>query len=166
LTIAIGGLLLRKRWRYALLSLVAILGATLLQVIIKDLVNRIRPPNSLEVISPGAFFGSFPSGHALTAIVSVSLLIYSYKDDIKHVIARYLLITIASAFFITIGLTRIYLNVHWFSDVMAGMSLGLFWFTCVVLVERSITGLILAIRRELIRAIRREAKESQPVSKN
>lgn len=133
--ITIGALLLRKRWRYAILSTVAILGATLLQIVIKNLVHRVRPLNSLEVNSTA----SFPSGHAIMAIVFVSLLIYSYKDDIKHAITKYTLITAFSAFFISVALSRIYLNVHWFSDVIAGMSLGLFWFMLVVLVEQPIT---------------------------
>ena len=146
--VTIGILFLMKRWRFALLSLTAIIGATLLQVLIKALVNRPRPPNMLKTISDGSFSASFPSGHAITAIVYVSLLIYSYRDDIKHVGTKYLLITLASAFFITVGLTRIYLGVHWFSDVLAGMTLGLFWFMTVVLVERSITGLVKAVRIE------------------
>lgn len=155
LVITIGVLFLRKRWRFALLSLAAISGATLLQAIIKNLVHRVRPSNSLEVISPGAFSASFPSGHAITAIVYVSLLVYSFKDDIKNSATKYLFIIVASAFFIIVGLTRIYLNVHWFSDVIAGMSLGLFWFMFVVLVERSITGLIPAVKRE--------TKEAEPI---
>jgi undecaprenyl-diphosphatase len=163
--ITIGALFLMKRWRFALLSSVAILGATLLQLIIKDIVNRARPLNSLEVIAPGPFSPSFPSGHAITAIVYVSLLIYSYKDDIKHMTTKYILITVASAFFVTVALTRIYLNAHWFSDVMAGMSLGLSWFMCVVLVERSITGLIPAVRRETKAAEPIKAAEVVKVAK-
>lgn len=155
LIVTIGTLLYMKRWRFALLSLIAIVGATILQVVIKYLVHRLRPTNSLESISPSAFSTSFPSGHAITAIVYVSLLIYSFKDDIKHIALKYLLISAASTFFIIVGLTRIYLNVHWFSDVMAGMSLGLFWFMSVVLVERSISGLIPAIKRE--------TKEAEPI---
>lgn len=150
-------LLLRKRWRYALLSLVAILGATLLQIIIKNLANRARPLNSLEVISPGIFAAGFPSGHAITAIVFVSLLIYSFKDDFKNKIVKYVLITIAAVFFISVGLTRIYLNAHWFSDVMGGFSLGLFWFMLVVLVERAIPGVVPAIKVET-----KEAKSIVP----
>jgi undecaprenyl-diphosphatase len=144
LIITIGILLLRKRWKFALLSLIAILGATILQFAIKEIIHRARPLNSLEVNSTF----SFPSGHAITAIVYVSLLIYSYKDDIKSITMKYVLIITATTFFITVALTRVYLNVHWFSDVIAGMSLGLFWFMLVVLVERSITGLIPAIRKE------------------
>lgn len=150
--ITIGILLLRKRWRFALLSSIAILGATVLQIFIKSFIQRIRPLNSLETVSPGIFSASFPSGHAITAIVFVSLLVYSYKDDIKNTATEYLFITTASMFFITVGLTRIYLNAHWFSDVIAGMSLGLFWFMFVVLVERSITGLIPAIKVETKKA--------------
>ncbi|MBS3172324.1 phosphatase PAP2 family protein [Candidatus Woesearchaeota archaeon] len=147
-TITIGILFLRKRWRFALLSLAAILSTTLLQIVIKNLVNRVRPSDSLEVITPGMFSPSFPSGHAITAIVYLSLLVYSYKDDIKHTATKHILITATSIFFISVGLTRVYLNAHWFSDVIAGMALGLFWFMSVVLVERSITGLIPAIRIE------------------
>ena len=44
---------------------------------------------------------------------------------------------------------------HWLSDVLAGMSLGLFWFMLVVLVERSITG--------MIKAVRHETKEAEPI---
>jgi membrane-associated phospholipid phosphatase len=78
---------------------------------------------------------------------------------------KYILITVASAFFVTVALTRIYLNAHWFSDVMAGMSLGLSWFMCVVLVERSITGLIPAVRRETKAAEPIKAAEVVKVAK-
>lgn len=146
---ALSVLLLRKRWRYALLSTIAILGSSILSTSIKALVHRTRPENLIQT----GF--SFPSGHAISAIVFVSLLIYSFKDDIKHVATRYISITIFITFFIAVGISRIILNVHWFSDVIAGMSLGLFWFMCVVLVERSITG--------LIRAVRLETKEAEPI---
>jgi len=125
-------LLLRKRWRYAILSTVAILGALVLEVVIKDLVHRTRPENLIET----SF--SFPSGHATMAIIFVSLLIYSFKDDFKNKRARYILITAASAFFISVGISRIILHVHWFSDVIAGISLSLFWFMFVALIERPI----------------------------
>jgi len=146
LMVILGAFVLRKRWRYTLLSIVAILGATILQLAIKSLVHRIRPENLIET----GF--SFPSGHATTAIVFVSLLIYSFKDDFKNLIVKYILIILSTSFFVAVGISRIILHVHWFSDVIAGMSLGLFWFMLVVLVERSITGLIPAVRRETKKA--------------
>lgn len=145
----IGALLLKKRWRYALLSTIAILGAVILMIIIKDLVHRTRPENLIET----GF--SFPSGHAITAIVFVSLLIYSFKDDFKNKITRYVLIIVFSAFFIAVAISRIILNVHWFSDVIGAMSLGLFWFMLVVLVERAIPGVVPAVKKE--------TKEAEPI---
>ncbi len=139
-------LLFRKRWRYAILSTIAILGALLLQLIIKNLVHRTRPENLI------ATDFSFPSGHAMMAIIFVSLLIYSFKDDFKNKIVRYVLIITASAFFITVGISRIIIHVHWFSDVIAGMSISFFWFICVVLVERLITGVVPAIKSETKKA--------------
>lgn len=147
--LALGVLLLRKRWRYALLSTVAIIGALVLNVGIKTLVHRTRPENLIET----SF--SFPSGHSIMAIVFVSLLIYSFKDDFKNNIIKYVLIIVSTSFFVTVGVSRIILHVHWFSDVIAGMSLGLFWFMFVVLVERSITG--------MIKAVRIETKEAKPI---
>jgi membrane-associated phospholipid phosphatase len=135
-------LLSKKRWRYALLSTAAILGSVVLQVAIKALVHRARPANLIETGY------SFPSGHAITAIVFVSLLIYSFKDDFKNRKIRYVLIILFSSFFTTVAISRILLHVHWFSDVMAGISLGLFWFMSLVLVERAITGLAPAVKRE------------------
>lgn len=139
-------LLLRKRWRYALISTVAILGAWGLSALIKSLVHRTRPEN---LITTGF---SFPSGHAITAIVFVSLLIYSFKDDFKNKTVKYVLIILASAFFVAVAISRIILHVHWLSDVTAGMSLGLFWFMLLVLIERSIPGLIPAVKLETKKA--------------
>ncbi|MBS3083481.1 phosphatase PAP2 family protein [Candidatus Pacearchaeota archaeon] len=147
--IALTVLILRKRWRYALLSTIALSGALILQLTIKFLVHRTRPQNLIET------YFSFPSGHAITAVVFVSLLIYSFKDDFKNKTVKYILIVGFSIFFISIGASRIILQVHWFSDVIAGWSLGLFWFMLVVLVERSITG--------LIQAVRKETKEAKPI---
>jgi len=148
-TLALALLVLKKRWRYAIISTVALLGAVVLQGGIKALVQRTRPENLIQT----GF--SFPSGHAITAIVFVSLLIYSFKDDFKNKIIKYVLIIVFSSLFIAVGISRIILHVHWFSDVLAGMSLGLFWFMLLVLIERSIPGVVPAVKRE--------TKEAKPI---
>jgi len=147
--IALAVLVFKKRWRFAILSIIAILGAIVLQFVIKGLVQRTRPVNLLETGY------SFPSGHAMTAIVFVSLLIYSFRDDFKNKIVKYVLITAFSAFFISVSISRIVLHVHWFSDVVAGITIILFWFMCVILVERSIPSAIPAIKKE--------TKEAKPI---
>jgi membrane-associated phospholipid phosphatase len=146
---ALAVLLYKKRWRYAIISTIALLGAVILQSGIKALVQRARPENLIETNF------SFPSGHALTAIVFVSLLIYSFKDDFKNKIIRYVLISAFTAFFVIVGISRIILNVHWFSDVIAGMSLGLFWFMLLVIIERAIPGVVPAVKKE--------TKEAKPI---
>jgi len=140
--IAVTVLLVKKRWRYAIISTIAILGALLLQVVVKILVHRARPVYPIET----GF--SFPSGHAIMAITFVALLIYSFKDDFKNKTVRYVLIIVSSLFFISVGISRIIIHVHWFSDVVAGIFLGLFWFMSLVLVERSIPGLVPAVKLE------------------
>jgi undecaprenyl-diphosphatase len=148
-TLTLVVLLFKKRWRFAIISTIALLGAVILQLGIKALVRRVRPENLIQT----GF--SFPSGHTITAIVFVSLLIYSFKDDFKNKIVRYVLIIVFTSFFVAVGISRVILHVHWFSDVVAGMSLGLFWFMLLVLIERSIPGVVPAVKRE--------TKEAKPI---
>jgi undecaprenyl-diphosphatase len=147
--LALAVLFFKKRWRYAIISTIALAGAALLQEGIKALVQRVRPENLIQT----GF--SFPSGHAITAIVFVCLLIYSFKDDFKNKIVRYVLMIVFSVFFIAVGISRIILHVHWFSDVVAGISLGLFWFMLLVLIERAIPGVVPAVKKE--------TKEAKPI---
>lgn len=147
--IALAFLVFKKRWRYAIISTAAILGALVLQLSIKSFVHRARPENLLET----GF--SFPSGHSIMAIIFVSLLIYSFKDDFKNKIIKYVLIVISISFFLSVGASRLVLHVHWFSDVIAGMSISLFWFMLVILIERAIPGLIPAVKVE--------TKEAKPI---
>lgn len=88
----------------------------LLIKISKEIFQRTRPLNSLI---PETTF-AFPSGHATIAVVFLGLIAYlfSKKDSKKQII----LTTIFLILFI--GFTRIYLRVHWFTDIIAGFILG------------------------------------------
>ncbi|RLG10216.1 hypothetical protein DRN73_08395 [Candidatus Pacearchaeota archaeon] len=100
-----------------------IIGGFALKAFVKDLIQRPRPISSLIPVSGY----SFPSGHALISIIFFTSLIYFFKDNIKNKNLRYTFITINILLFLLIGFSRIYLNVHWFSDVLGGFLLGLFW---------------------------------------
>ncbi len=115
-------LIYKKRKKEALFSLCIILAGYLLKAIIKSLIKRQRPMNSL--IEASGY--SFPSGHAMLSIILFSLIIYFLKDDIKNKIQKNLFITANIFLILLIGFSRIYFNVHWFSDVIGGFSLGLF----------------------------------------
>ena len=94
----------------------------------KEIFQRTRPLNSL--IQETNF--AFPSGHATIVVVFLGLITYlfSKKDSKKQM-------TIVTIFLILfIGFTRIYLRVHWFTDVIAGFILGsVILFTSIKLLE-------------------------------
>jgi undecaprenyl-diphosphatase len=124
------GLMMAKKKYNAALLLLGMGGGILTVEIIKSIGERLRPDNSLIQVSDY----SFPSGHTTMSTIFFSLLLYSFKDDIKNPILKKLFIFGCIALFVLIGFSRIYLNVHWFSDVMAGFSLGLFWLTLLILI--------------------------------
>jgi undecaprenyl-diphosphatase len=96
----------------------------LLNYLMKLFYHRVRPTEPL--ISPLQSF-SFPSGHAMSAFIFYGLLIYlvwnTQLTRIYKVIAAIFLVAIALA----VGFSRVYLRVHYPSDVIAGFCLGLAW---------------------------------------
>lgn len=124
--------IIKKKWYHLVLLVTGMTGGLLLELLVKFLMQRERPVNSLIDVSGY----SFPSGHATMAIIFFALIIYAFKDDISNKITRILFVSGMTLTFILVGLSRVYLNVHWFSDVVAGFALGTFWLTLLVLVFR------------------------------
>ncbi|MFJ4922979.1 phosphatase PAP2 family protein [Streptomyces sp. NPDC088725] len=96
-------------------------GTACLQIL-KAAVDRDRPRWHDPVGS--AHFSSFPSGHALTAAVTCGLLLWLLR---RRTTARWVWCTAVAAAALSVvgvGLTRLWLGVHWSSDVLAGWSLG------------------------------------------
>lgn len=133
----LGVLAYKRKWRDSLLLICALAGTRILELLTKFMVHRARPENALIEVSNY----SFPSGHAAMSIVFFSLLIYSFKDDIKNKMFKNFFITANVFLFILIGFSRIYLNVHWLSDVLAGFALGSFWLTLMILTFQSVIAL-------------------------
>lgn len=101
---------------------ILIMGEVLLNNIIKVIVGRERP--SLEHLVTETSY-SFPSGHTMVAVVLYGYIIYLiYKSKINKYI-KIILITLLILLIILIMLSRIYLGVHFFSDVFAGLCLSL-----------------------------------------
>ena len=127
-------LVYKKRYRNALLAFCSIVGGIVFGTIFKHLIQRMRPEPNL--VSASRY--SFPSGHALISMIFFSLLIYFLKDDIKNKVLQNCFIVVNVVLIILIGFSRIYLNVHWFSDVIGGFALGLGWVTLLMLLEQKI----------------------------
>ena len=70
---------------------------------------------------------SFPSGHAMASLAFYGLLIYITKRLVKNKYLKILLITLNIAIIILIGVSRIYLGVHYLSDVLTGYSISIIY---------------------------------------
>ncbi|WP_432011885.1 phosphatase PAP2 family protein [Streptomyces cucumeris] len=122
LAVMVGWLLWRREWPLAgWVTVTATLG-TLLQQGIKAVVGRERPhwPDPVD----SAHFAAFPSGHALTATVACGLLLWVIA---LHGARNRWLVPVAVAAAVSVfgvGWTRLYLGVHWPSDVLGGWLLG------------------------------------------
>lgn len=126
--------LVKKKWYYFVLLTTGMAGGLLFMTIIKLLMHRDRPLNHL--IETSGY--SFPSGHATMAIIFFIIILFALKDDIKNKLIRIVFILSSIVAFLLIGFSRVYLNVHWLSDVVAGFALGLFWVTLLVLIFKFI----------------------------
>lgn len=126
-------LLIYKRWYDDLFFyILSVSGANIAFIVIKMIVQRARP--SSEILSIATH--SFPSGHA-TMATAMSLAIYLILAKRVHSLGLQLLLLISCIVWpVMIAFSRVYLDVHWLSDVIAGIGLGLFWVTFIVLMLR------------------------------
>lgn len=123
LILALFFLLKKHRW-YSLRVPVVSLGSFLMMSSMKLLFSRARPD---DPVFRAALGFSFPSGHAMSAMTFYGLLIYLVWKNVDNVILKWILTFLLVVFIHLIGFSRIYLRVHYASDVMAGFSLGLIW---------------------------------------
>ena len=113
----------KERWfatRIAALSL----SSLLLMFMLKFFFQRNRP---LQPVIDDVSGYSFPSGHALISIVFYGLFIHMIWHEVKSKWLRITLITVLATLILLIAFSRIYLNVHYASDVIAGIAVGFIW---------------------------------------
>jgi undecaprenyl-diphosphatase len=114
----------------ALLLLSASAGAIGWTSVLKNLIERERPPLSSRLVVTSGY--SFPSGHSLA---SAALLMAFAVIVCRHLQSRLQQVTVFSALGLlmcAVAASRVYLGVHYFSDVVAGTSFGLAWTFCSV----------------------------------
>ncbi|WP_413811476.1 phosphatase PAP2 family protein [Streptomyces sp. OE57] len=122
LAVAVGWLLWRREWLLALWVAVTAALGTVLQQAVKAALGRERPRWSNPVDS--AHYAAFPSGHALTATVAFGLLLWLLTLHGAPAKWLRLMAAVAAVSVLGVGVTRLYLGVHWPSDVLAGWLLG------------------------------------------
>ena len=135
-TAIVGFLLLQRMQRTALFVLTASVGGWLLNTGLKSVFQRARPdvvPHLYDVMTL-----SFPSGHAATSAAVYLTLGALLMRVAKRPITKIYCMAVALIATFTIGLTRIYLGVHYPTDVLAGWLIGLSWALACWVLERAI----------------------------
>lgn len=125
-TLAVSGyLILRRKYTTLLFVLVAIIGGTILTYSLKWGFDRPRP-DLVPHISV-VYTSSFPSGHSMLAAViylTLTALLAQIHPDLR---IKIYLLSLGITLTVLVGLSRIYLGVHWPTDVLAGWAAGAAW---------------------------------------
>ncbi|ODU00697.1 MAG: hypothetical protein ABS81_22750 [Pseudonocardia sp. SCN 72-86] len=125
---------LRGRRADALFVAAAAIGGSAVFRLLKSLFDRSRPPAATRLVDETN--ESLPSGHATMSVVVVGALVVLLWPA-RGTPARAALVAAAALWVVAVGATRIYLGVHWFSDVLAGWFVGATWLAVCVLARRS-----------------------------
>jgi membrane-associated phospholipid phosphatase len=124
-----------RQWTPIVLVGAATLGSVVMTVVGKAVVGRTRP-DLMDAVPPYESSGSFPSGHALNAVVVAGVLAYLLVRRQSAAWARATTLSVAGAFAFTMGMSRVYLGHHWLTDVLVAWTLGLAWLTVVLVAHR------------------------------
>jgi undecaprenyl-diphosphatase len=117
-------LFIRKHRWYSIKMPVVSASSTVLLFLLKFIFQRERPLDPLLQAARGL---SFPSGHAMMSFTFYGLLAYMIWTNMHNRLLKIVLVTVLLLVILFIGVSRVYLNVHYASDVIAGFCLGLMW---------------------------------------
>lgn len=120
--ITIIALIVIKNKKIGLFMALDLIIITIFQYILKAIFARPRPIG-ISLVEETSF--SFPSGHSLTALAFYGFIIYLvYRSKLKY---KKVYVTLLSLLILLIGLSRVYLGVHFITDVLGGFSFSLFY---------------------------------------
>ena len=121
---------LKRQWLGLTIWLITFIGGELLNYVLKNVFARPRPTFATPLVIER--FYSFPSGHAMMSIIIYGMLAYIICLLIKNNAQRLLVLIAATFIIIVIGISRMALGVHYFSDVIAGYAVAAIWLvTCI-----------------------------------
>ena len=121
----------KKNWKKLLLLFSAVAGGALLNLALKNIFQRTRPT------IPGAYMAetgfSFPSGHAMISLVFYGVVAYLALNYLRSKKSKILVVAGAIVICALIGFSRLYLGVHFLTDVLAGWAAGGLWLAVCIL---------------------------------
>ncbi|WP_438349602.1 phosphatase PAP2 family protein [Paenibacillus sp. FA6] len=106
-----------------------VIGSALLNMLLKLLFQRARPTLHRIVDANGY---SFPSGHSMAAFSLYAAIAFLVWKHVPNAIGRMFIIILSSIFILTIGVSRIYLGVHYPSDIIGGYLMSACWLTASI----------------------------------
>jgi membrane-associated phospholipid phosphatase len=112
--------LARKEWRPGVIFIVLVVGALMATGTLKDIVDR-RPPR-ISVEARDGSPSAFPSGHAAQAVAVLGWLAFLISRRRRRSLG--VAVAVACAFSVAAGVSRVFLNAHWASDVVGGWGVG------------------------------------------
>ena len=118
ITLSIILLLIIKNKKIGILIWINLAISTILNQILKNIIQRPRP-TEFRIINENGY--SFPSGHSMASAAFYGFLIYLIYKKVKNKYLKWTLISLLSILIILIGASRVYLGVHYTSDVIAGI---------------------------------------------
>ncbi len=127
--------LIKKHHKESVLFGLALAMGTVLNIIFKNMAQRPRPLIAPLIIENSY---SFPSGHAMNSFIFYALIAYFSYHFFRNKKLTSLITACSITIVLLIGFSRIYLGVHYFTDVFAGYIAGFWWFITILLVEHTL----------------------------
>jgi undecaprenyl-diphosphatase len=128
----------KQNW-FSIRVITIAISSLVLMLLLKQLFQRKRPLSPLLKAAKGL---SFPSGHAIMAVTFYGLLIYILQHTIELEWLNWVVTILIIVLIILIGFSRIYLRVHYASDVLGGFIIGLLWLMISLAVLKWLEGYI------------------------
>lgn len=125
LLVVIGYLVSARRYSMAGFLFAAVGSGQVISSVLKHLIGRTRP--ELLDGSPYIYSASFPSGHAMLSAITYLTLGALLTRIVHRTTLRAYLLTVAMSLTVLVGISRVYLGVHWPTDVLAGWCIGAAW---------------------------------------
>ena len=135
-------LLVKKQTWFSIRVITIAISSLVLMLLLKQLFQRKRPLSPLLKAAKGL---SFPSGHAIMAVTFYGLLIYILQHSITIDWLKWLVTFLIILLIVLIGLSRVYLRVHYASDVAAGFIIGLLWLLLSLAVLKWLEGYVTSL---------------------
>ena len=133
---------IKKQTWFSIRVITIAISSLVLMLLLKQLFQRKRPLSPLLKAARGL---SFPSGHAIMAVTFYGLLIYILRHTIEIDWLKWVASILIVGLIMLIGFSRIYLRVHYASDVLGGFIIGLLWLLISLAVIKWLEGYVTSL---------------------